>query len=81
MPETKTEPSYDCKKCPRLRDFILDNRKKYPEFFNGPVPSFGSKDARLLIVGLAALCSASEQTCRSRNQYMPNLSQGSNCGA
>ena len=53
MPETKTEPSYDCKKCPRLRDFILDNRKKYPEFFNGPVPSFGSKDARLLIVGLA----------------------------
>lgn len=48
-----TEPDYNCTRCPRLRDFILSNREKYPDFFNGPVPSFGEKDARLLIVGLA----------------------------
>lgn len=48
-----TEPSYDCDRCPRLRNFVLENRKTYPEFFNGPVPSFGDPDARLLIVGLA----------------------------
>ncbi len=47
------EPPYNCDRCPRLRDFILDNRKTYPEFFNGPVPSFGDPNARLLIVGLA----------------------------
>ncbi len=48
-----TEPDYNCTRCPRLREFILSNREKYPEFFNGPVPSFGNRDARLLIVGLA----------------------------
>lgn len=53
MARLKTEPSYECKKCPRLREFILDNRKKFPDFFNGPVPSFGKNDARLLIIGLA----------------------------
>jgi len=53
MSQSNTEPSYNCKKCPRLREFILENRKIYPDFFNGPVPSFGSKTARLLIVGLA----------------------------
>ncbi len=47
------EPFYDCKRCPRLRQFILDNRKQYPDFFNGPVPSFGDENGRLLIVGLA----------------------------
>jgi uracil-DNA glycosylase family 4 len=50
---SKAEPSYDCDRCPRLREFILANRKSYPDFFNGPVPSFGDPNARLLIVGLA----------------------------
>ncbi|WP_233345401.1 uracil-DNA glycosylase [Litorimonas taeanensis] len=36
-----------------MRQFILDNRLKYPSFFNGPVPSFGDADAELLIIGLA----------------------------
>lgn len=46
-------PSKECDLCPRLRGFILDNRKTYPGFYNGPVPSFGNLDAEFLIVGLA----------------------------
>ena len=47
------DPDKDCSRCPRLRAFITDNRKKYPSFFNAPVPSFGPLGAPLLIVGLA----------------------------
>ncbi len=48
-----TEPARDCPLCPRLAGFRSDNQQKYPDFFNGPVPSFGPADARLLVVGLA----------------------------
>lgn len=47
------EPDYNCSRCPRLHSFICDNRIKYPDKYNGPVPSFGSLEAQLLIVGLA----------------------------
>lgn len=46
-------PDYDCSLCVRLKNFIDDNRIKFPDKYNGPVPSFGSKDAAVLIVGLA----------------------------
>ena len=42
-----------CKKCPRLYDFISSHKAKYPDWHNGAVPSFGSIDAEILIVGLA----------------------------
>ena len=48
-----TEPSHDCPLCPRLVAFRKANRKVQPDWFNGPVPSFGPADAELLIVGLA----------------------------
>src|SRR5277367_5128138 len=48
-----SEPAHDCPLCPRLADFRHANRKAYPAYFNDPVPSFGSRSARLLIVGLA----------------------------
>ncbi|MCV6599809.1 MAG: uracil-DNA glycosylase [Alphaproteobacteria bacterium] len=44
---------FNCNKCERLKAFIDANREKYPDFFNGPVPSFGSDNPELLIVGLA----------------------------
>jgi uracil-DNA glycosylase len=47
------EPSADCALCPRLADFLTEYRASEPTWFNAPVPSFGSSDARLLIVGLA----------------------------
>jgi uracil-DNA glycosylase family 4 len=46
-------PSPDCPLCPRLADYRHANRAAHREWFNAPVPSFGSLDARLLIVGLA----------------------------
>lgn len=46
-------PDRDCPLCQRLADYRANNSRDYPEFFNGAVPSFGSLDARLLVVGLA----------------------------
>jgi uracil-DNA glycosylase len=48
-----TGPDRDCDLCPRLREFLLEHRRAHPDWHNAPVPSFGSLDARLLIVGLA----------------------------
>ncbi|HEX4842376.1 MAG TPA: uracil-DNA glycosylase [Limnobacter sp.] len=42
-----------CKACPRLDAFHQQNRVKFPDHFNGPVPPFGPESADLLIVGLA----------------------------
>ncbi len=52
MPAAAEAPK-DCLNCPRLVEFRRSNQAKYPDFFNGAVPSFGSRRARLLIVGLA----------------------------
>ena len=46
-------PDHDCSLCPRLKSFIDENRVKFPDQYNAPVPSFGMQDAALLIVGLA----------------------------
>ena len=47
------EPGRDCPLCPRLVSFRDEWRAKEPGWHNAPVPSFGTWDARLLIVGLA----------------------------
>ncbi len=46
-------PPPGCGRCQRLAAFRAENRLRFPDYFNGPVPSFGRPDARLLIVGLA----------------------------
>jgi uracil-DNA glycosylase len=46
-------PGRDCPRCPRLVAFRTDWRQREPDWFNAPVPSFGAREARLLIVGLA----------------------------
>ena len=48
-----TEPPANCDLCARLCDYRSSLREQYPDWFNSPVPSFGDRDARLLIVGLA----------------------------
>jgi len=48
-----SQPDHDCPLCPRLRGFLLGHRRENPGWHNGPVPSFGPADAKLLIVGLA----------------------------
>lgn len=47
------EPPRDCPLCPRLVAYRRENQAAHPDWFNGPAPSFGDPDARLLIVGLA----------------------------
>lgn len=49
----RAEPAPDCSLCPRLKGFRDEWRSREPGWFNSPVPSFGSDDARLLVVGLA----------------------------
>jgi uracil-DNA glycosylase family 4 len=46
-------PAPDCALCPRLAEYRQANRAANPDWFNAPVPSFGSLDAWLLVVGLA----------------------------
>jgi uracil-DNA glycosylase len=57
-------PPPDCPRCTRLAEFRRHNREKFPEFFNDPVPSFGSIEARLLIVGLAPGLKGANRTGR-----------------
>lgn len=52
-PQKPIIPNDNCQLCPRLAKFRAGNRIKFPDKFNAPVPSFGSIDAELLIVGLA----------------------------
>ena len=59
------EPAPDCKLCPRLVEFRSANKVKYPDWFNGAVPSFAtSGDTELLIVGLAPGLQGANKTGR-----------------
>ncbi len=58
------EPGRNCPLCPRLMAFRHEWRRKEPEWFNAPVPSFGPADARLLIVGLAPGLQGANRTGR-----------------
>jgi len=46
-------PPHDCPLCPRLVAFRRENRARFPDWFNGPVPSWGDAAPKLIIVGLA----------------------------
>jgi len=46
-------PPPDCALCPRLAAYRQANHTANPDWCNAPVPSFGSVDARLLVVGMA----------------------------
>ena len=59
-----TEPHRDCPLCPRLAEFRASTRAKEPNWFNAPVPSFGDRHARVLIVGLAPGLQGANRTGR-----------------
>ncbi len=46
-------PDIDCPLCPRLVAYRHANRASFPDWHNGPVPSFVGKKPVLLVVGLA----------------------------
>lgn len=58
------EPPRDCPLCPRLVAFRADNIAAHPDWYNGPAPSFGGADARLLVVGLAPGLQGANRTGR-----------------
>ena len=57
-------PPLDCPLCPRLVEYRQANRDTNPDWFNAPVPSFGPKNARLLIVGMAPGVKGANRTGR-----------------
>ncbi len=57
-------PDKNCLKCSRLIAFRQDNISRFPTYYNGPVESFGSLDAEVLIVGLAPGLNGANQTNR-----------------
>jgi len=59
-----SEPGRNCPRCPRLVAFRKNWRAREPSWFNAPVPSFGPRDARLLIVGLAPGLQGANRTGR-----------------
>jgi len=62
--DTDGKPGRDCPRCPRLAAFRKQWRKEEPSWFNAPVPSFGPRDARVLIVGLAPGLQGANRTGR-----------------
>ena len=42
-----------CRKCPRLVRYLSEIRNKYPTYWCRPVPVFGDRNARILLLGLA----------------------------
>jgi uracil-DNA glycosylase family 4 len=58
------KPGRDCPRCPRLKAFREEWRRREPDWFNAPVASFGRRDARLLIVGLAPGLKGANRTGR-----------------
>lgn len=60
----QANPPTDCTLCPRLVEYREDVRREHPDWFNGAVPSFGDKKARLLIMGLAPGVTGAHRTGR-----------------
>ena len=58
------EPPHDCILCPRLAAYRSANRAAHRDWFNGPVPSFGPCDARLVVVGMAPGMKGANRTGR-----------------
>jgi uracil-DNA glycosylase family 4 len=50
---TDPELPRGCPICPRLVAYRAENQAAHPDWWNGPAPSFGDPEARLLVVGLA----------------------------
>ena len=57
-------PDKNCTLCPRLLAFRAENIKKFPAYYNAPVPPFGDLSAQVLIIGLAPGLNGANQTGR-----------------
>lgn len=46
-------PGPDCPLCPRLAAMRAANRAAFPDWYNAPVPSWGPREAPILVLGMA----------------------------
>lgn len=55
VPDARADDDYDarCRRCPRLAAFVDAVRRDHPGYWCAPVPPYGPRGAKLLIVGLA----------------------------
>jgi uracil-DNA glycosylase len=53
VPRALSSFSESCRRCPRLARYLERVRTEHPDYHARPVPPFGPRCARLLIVGLA----------------------------
>ena len=60
----RANPERNCPRCERLAEFRDHWRDREPDWFNGPVPTFGADAPRLLIVGLAPGLKGANRTGR-----------------
>ena len=58
------EAPKNCELCPRLVEYRQANQSAHPDWFNGPVLSFGDERASLLIIGLAPGVTGANRTGR-----------------
>jgi len=64
MTSMTLEPDHDCPLCPRLVTYRVANRAKWPDWHNGPVPCWGPREAKLLVMGLAPGVKGANRTGR-----------------
>lgn len=57
-------PGRDCPLCPRLVEYRLANRAKWPDWHNAPVPCWGPPEAPLMVLGLAPGVKGANRTGR-----------------
>lgn len=68
----------DCRRCPRLADFLDQIRVAHPDYYALPVNSFGEAGCPLLIVGLAPGMHGANRTGRPfTGDFAGNLLYGS----
>jgi len=58
------QPPHDCPLCPRLVEYRRANQQSHPDWFNGPVPSLGPRNAPILVVGMAPGVKGANRTGR-----------------
>ena len=61
---TPTQPPLDCPLCPRLVAFREEARRLHPDWHNNPVPYWGDRKPRLIIIGLAPGLKGANRTGR-----------------
>jgi uracil-DNA glycosylase len=64
MTTRSDQPGRDCPLCPRLVEYRLANRAKWPDWHNAPVPCWGPQDARIMVLGLAPGVKGANRTGR-----------------